>query len=158
MEHASQAHVVSQRTLHANLLARHSQVSACFHFVPMYNADGTLQQLDSAPYAPAHASPHSSWLKGSNMESEAEAILTPQEYDASVYGTARDDWSETGPCTGLCLTVVIFGATGDLAAKKTFPSLASLCTNGCAQECLVVSCQLRAVSACLWYQPYHLVN
>lgn len=52
-----------------------------------------------------------------------------------AYGQDRDGWAL--PDAGICavaeelhLCIVVFGATGDLAEKKTFPSLASLYNRG----------------------------
>jgi Glucose-6-phosphate dehydrogenase, NAD binding domain len=60
-------------------------------------------------------------------------MATITEHDQVAYGTDRDDWQEkTDKCkSGTCLTVIVFGATGDLAAKKTFKSLCTLYTRGC---------------------------
>lgn len=52
------------------------------------------------------------------------------------YGVDRDAWGpDTCPCssTEVHLTVVVFGATGDLAEKKTFPALAALYMRGCVR-------------------------
>ena len=61
-------------------------------------------------------------------------MATALEHDSVAYGTERDEWQEeTARCkSGVCLTVIVFGATGDLAAKKTFKSLATLYNKGCA--------------------------
>ena len=61
-------------------------------------------------------------------------MATALEHDSVAYGTERDEWQEeTSRCkSGVCLTVIVFGATGDLAAKKTFKSLATLYNKGCA--------------------------
>ena len=53
-----------------------------------------------------------------------------------AYGVCRDGWEvpDAGVCScaeALHLCIVVFGATGDLAEKKTFPSLASLYNRGC---------------------------
>ena len=58
-----------------------------------------------------------------------------------AYGLDRNGWAH--PDAGICavaeelhLCIVVFGATGDLAEKKTFPSLASLYNRGCVSRCM----------------------
>ena len=60
--------------------------------------------------------------------------VTSALHDAHVYGTDRSSWAGEEPVAkqDVFITCVIFGATGDLAAKKTFPCLASLYNRGCA--------------------------
>jgi hypothetical protein len=64
-------------------------------------------------------------------------VVSAKDHDAAVYGTDRDSWSRGGDeaptaaeTSTLCLTIILFGATGDLARKKTFPSIASLYLRG----------------------------
>jgi hypothetical protein len=57
-------------------------------------------------------------------------------HDDAVYGTDRNSWHgdeapEAAGKSNLFLTIILFGATGDLARKKTFPSIASLYLRGC---------------------------
>ena len=63
-------------------------------------------------------------------------MATAVEHDNVAYGVERDDWAEqTDKCkSGICLTVIVFGATGDLAGKKTFKSLCTLYSKGCDSE------------------------
>jgi Glucose-6-phosphate dehydrogenase, NAD binding domain len=58
--------------------------------------------------------------------------MSAVETASHPYGVDRADWKESTCSRELCLTVVVLGATGDLAAKKTFPSLAALFYRGCA--------------------------
>lgn len=48
------------------------------------------------------------------------------------YGVDRDSWCQESTSTtqALHLSIVVLGATGDLAAKKTFPALAALHSRG----------------------------
>lgn len=60
---------------------------------------------------------------------QAAKQLSPVE--DSPYGVDRDSWCMGDACSqALHLSIVVFGATGDLAAKKTFPALAALHSRG----------------------------
>eukprot|EP00892_Ulva_mutabilis_P000019 jgi/Ulvmu1/10017/UM059_0066.1 len=56
------------------------------------------------------------------------------------YGVDRDNWCQesTSSAQALHLSIVVFGATGDLAAKKTFPALAALHSRGFLPEGLKI--------------------
>lgn len=61
------------------------------------------------------------------------------DQDWCAYGNDRNGWAapDANGCAvaeALHLCIVVFGATGDLAEKKTFPSLASLYIRGCVSE------------------------
>lgn len=62
--------------------------------------------------------------------------VTSELHDAHVYGTDRSSWAgETVTKQDVFISIVVFGATGDLAEKKTFPCIASLYNRGCATAC-----------------------
>lgn len=63
------------------------------------------------------------------MATDAPEATFPSE--TCVYGVDRDRWDKVDSGSGtqeaeLCLSVVVLGASGDLAKKKTFPALAAL--------------------------------
>jgi hypothetical protein len=49
------------------------------------------------------------------------------------HGSLRDEWSYPPPqcAEDLNLSIVVLGASGDLAKKKTFPALLALHSKGC---------------------------
>jgi Glucose-6-phosphate dehydrogenase, NAD binding domain len=86
----------------------------------------------SGPIAPLYTRLQASDIMSSTAappEGSAQAPIEP-------YGVDRDSWDH-GACSGaapdLHLTVVVLGATGDLAEKKTIPALESLYTRGCVR-------------------------
>jgi hypothetical protein len=59
--------------------------------------------------------------------------MTP-EGGALHTSSDRDEFSP-GFSTNVCVSVVVLGASGDLAKKKTYPALEFLFNNGCAGAC-----------------------
>lgn len=62
---------------------------------------------------------------------EALKVLAPTVASAEVSASDRDQVQLKVP-SKLCFTVVVLGASGDLAKKKTFPALFLLFTRGYA--------------------------
>lgn len=62
---------------------------------------------------------------------EALKVLAPTMASAEVSASDRDQVQLKVP-SKLCFTVVVLGASGDLAKKKTFPALFLLFTRGYA--------------------------
>lgn len=65
---------------------------------------------------------------------DALKVLAPTVASAEASASDRDNIQCKVP-SKLCFTVVVLGASGDLAKKKTFPALFLLYTRGYAASC-----------------------
>ena len=72
---------------------------------------------------------------------EALKVLAPTVASGEVSASDRDNVQCKVP-KKLCFTVVVLGASGDLAKKKTFPALFLLYSRGYAVDCVCVACSV----------------
>lgn len=66
---------------------------------------------------------------------DALQVLAPTVASAGTAASDRDSVQCKVP-KKLCFTVVVLGASGDLAKKKTFPALFLLYSRGCVSNCI----------------------